>query len=106
MEKGRTLWEILVPRYSNAGREYPLGHHHQWDAKIREISGGITILRTAKGHWISPEGKLFADEMIPARVYCSELEIERIVDETLLHYEQEAVLAYEISSKVKLKHKG
>ena len=99
------LWEILVPRCSNDGLEYELAYHRQWDDRVREIAGGLTILRTAKGHWVNPAGVTFVEEMIPVRIYCSEGNIEKIIDMTLDHYDQEAVLAYEISRNVKLVHR-
>lgn len=102
----RGLWEILVPRCSNKGVEYPVEYHRVWDEKVREIAGGITILRTAKGHWINPTGRIFVEEMIPVRIYCTEESIDKIIDLTMGYYEQEAVLAYEISRNVKLRHKS
>tara|TARA_B100001971_G_C17859517_1_gene367626 strand:+ start:161 stop:475 length:315 start_codon:yes stop_codon:yes gene_type:complete len=100
----KKLWEILVPRYSNDNVEYAVEYHHQWDEKVREISGGLTILRTAKGHWVSDKD-LFVEEMIPVKVYCDRESIDRIIDITIEHYQQKAVMAYEISSNVILKIK-
>lgn len=102
----KTLWEILVPSHSNEGTEYQLDHHKEWDKKVRDISGGLTILRTAKGEWSNDEGRLFFDKMIPVRIYCSEPDIDRIIGLTLSHYDQEAVLAYEVSTNVKLVKRG
>ena len=99
----KTLWEVLVPRFSNEKKEFPLEHHKQWDEEVRVIAGGVTILRTAKGHWVNPEGKIFVEEMIPVRVYCTEEEVERIMDYTRVHYSQEAVMAYLVSEKVKIR---
>lgn len=101
----KELWEILVPKYSNNNVEYTLDYHHKWDEQVRNIAGGITILRTAKGHWVNPGGNIFVEEMIPVRIYCSEQNIEKIIDLTLEHYEQEAVFAYKISSEVKVKRR-
>ncbi|MBS3168859.1 hypothetical protein J4210_00080 [Candidatus Woesearchaeota archaeon] len=98
----KSLWEILVPNYSNDGTKYSLDHHHGWDAKIREIGAGLTILKPAKGQWLNSDAILFSEEMIPVRVYCDEESIDRIVQLTLDHYQQEAVLAYEVSRNVKL----
>jgi hypothetical protein len=100
------LWEILVPRYSNDGLEYAVEYHRVWDDRVREIAGGMTIFRTAKGQWVNPEGMAFIEEMIPVRVYCSEDNIEEIIRMTMEYYRQEAVLAYEISRNVKLVIKG
>lgn len=102
----KSLWEILVPKYSNEKKEFPLKHHHLWDEKVRKIAGGVTILKTAKGQWINTKGKLFAEEMIPVRIYCTEEEIEKIIRFTLEHYNQEAVMAYELSSNVKVVKRG
>jgi len=101
----KNLWEILVPRFSNKGLEYEIDYHREWDKKVREIAGGVTILRTARGHWISPDGRVFAEEMIPVRVYCNEPAIDDIVQLTLEYYDQEAVFAYQVSSNVKLVHR-
>lgn len=46
------MWEIYVPVVSNEGKEYSLEHHKQWDEKVRAISGGLTILKSAKGQWV------------------------------------------------------
>jgi hypothetical protein len=100
----KSLWEILVPDYDKSGNQYPIEHHWQWDEKVRQISGGLTIFKTAKGQWLNPEGKLFSEKMIPVRINCSEKDISDIIDMTIEHYTQEAVLAYEISEKVMLKY--
>ncbi|MBS3147258.1 hypothetical protein J4219_00065 [Candidatus Woesearchaeota archaeon] len=101
----KTLWEILVPKCDNFGKEYDLEHHHKWDEHVRNLAGGLTILKSAKGQWISPDGQLFSEPMIPVRIYCDEISIDTILDYTILHYEQKAVMAYEVSRNVKLKHK-
>lgn len=106
METNKELWEILVPRYSNSGIEYNIDYHHAWDEQVRQIAGGITILRTAKGHWINPQGILFVEEMIPVRIHCTEPDIEKICDLTLKYYDQEAVFTYKVSSEVKVKYKN
>ena len=101
----KKLWEILVPKYSNEGAEYTLQHHQEWDEYVRNLAGGITILKKAKGQWLNPDNQLLQDEMLPVRVYCDEHGIDQIINKTIEHYQQEAVLAYEISSNVKLIHK-
>lgn len=101
----RSLWEILVPKSSNEGIEFTREFHNQWDEKVRNISGGLTILKTAIGQWVSPDEKTFVERMIPVRIYCTEEQIDNIVNITLEHYGQRAVLAYEISKKVKLKYR-
>ena len=102
----KSLWEIFVPNYSNDKVGYSLEYHQQWDDKVREISGGLTIFKTAKGQWLNDGGTLFSEEMIPVRIYCDDDSIDRIIALTMMHYQQEAVLAYEVSSRVKLVHKA
>jgi hypothetical protein len=105
-EETKSLWEILVPRFSNDGQEYPVEYHQRWDSRVREIAGGMTILRTAKGHWIDPDKKMFVEEMIPARIWCSQQNIEKIIDFTLSYYNQRAVFAYEISKNVLVRYRS
>jgi len=99
------MWEILVPHSDNDNNKYPIEHHWAWDEYVKKISGGLTIHRVAIGQWISPEGSLFKDKMIPVRILCTEPEIENIIEFTIKHYNQEAVLAYEVSNNVKMRYK-
>jgi hypothetical protein len=93
------LWEILVPTVM-AGRPIRTRYHRVWDGKVRAISGGLTILHPAKGHWVSPGGELFVERMIPVRIACTEEEIERIADMTAKYYKQEAVMYYVVSARL------
>lgn len=99
------LWEILVPASNNKDQKFTYEHHKQWDAFVKKLTGGVTITKTAKGEWITPTGKLYVDRMIPCRVVCTEEQISEIIDFTIDHYNQEAVLAYRISTNVFLRHK-
>lgn len=103
MEK--LLWEILVPTISNEGKPYRTRYHRVWDAKVREISGGLTIMNPVKGQWISSDEKLFAERMIPVRIIATKNEIENIVDMTIEYYDQLAVLAYKVSDDIILRHR-
>lgn len=104
------LWEILVPtkmirdgQLKNVTTRY----HRVWDEKVRAISGGLTVLQPAKGHWVSPDGELFKERMIPVRIACTEEQIEHIADMTAKYYNQKAVMFYQVSRKVKIKeYKG
>ncbi len=98
------MWEILVPASANDDK-FSYEHHKAWDEFVKSIAGGLTINKTAKGEWISPSGSLFRDRMIPVRILCTEEDIEKIIKFTITHYDQEAVLAYEISNHVKLIYK-
>jgi hypothetical protein len=97
------LWEILVPTVRNDGRPIRTRFHRVWDAKVREITNGLTILPPAKGQWLNDDEHLFVERMIPVRIVCTREQIEDIVDMTLVYYEQEAVLAYKLSEEVILR---
>lgn len=107
----KQLWEILVPTVRNDGRPFRLRYHRIWDAKVREISGGLTILPVAKGQWVyrSPnnpaEAQLFKERTIPVRIMATEEEINSIVDFTLKYYDQIAVMAYRIADEVILRYR-
>lgn len=68
------------------------------------ISGGLTIYRPSKGQWISKEGELFEERMIPVRIMCSREDIEKIADLTAQYYNQKAVMFYLISTESYIKH--
>lgn len=91
------LWEILVPASGNNDKEFTFEHHKAWDAFVRKLTGGVTILKTAKGQWVSPHGQLYTDRMIPCKVTCTKKQIKKIAKFTKKHYEQEAVAYYKIS---------
>ncbi len=98
------LWEILVPTVSNEGKPFRTRYHKVWDSKVRDISGGLTILPVAKGQW-HHEGLLYAERMIPVRIMATKEEIEIIVSMTIKYYNQKAILAYKISEELILKFK-
>lgn len=98
----KILWEILVPTMMN-GKPVRTRYHKVWDEKVRAISNGLTILKPAKGEWVSSTGELFAERMIPVRIACSEADIEVIMDMTIKYYNQEEVLTYKISECVKFR---
>ena len=99
------LWEILVPTVRRSdGKPYRTRYHRVWDAKVREISGGLTVLAPAKGQWHAPDGELFVERMIPVRIIATREQMDQIVDMTLKYYDQLAVLAYKVSDEVILRH--
>lgn len=100
----KNLWEILVPTVRPDGKFYRTRFHKVWDSKVREISGGLSILSPVKGQWISPDGDLFSERMIPVRIIASRKEIDKVIDMTLEYYSQMAVLCYRISDEVILRY--
>jgi hypothetical protein len=125
-----SLWEILVPTEKRVPPAIPLDlliaardgdieathriekwkhystrYHKVWDAKVRAISGGLTIMAPVKGQWTSNEGDLFKERMIPVRIMATREQIEKIIDFTIEYYDQLAVLCYKLSDEVILKHR-
>jgi hypothetical protein len=94
----RELWEILVPCTRNDGRPISVRFHRVWDEKVRSLTGGLTIFHPAKGQWVSPSGELFVERMIPVRIAVTGNHmLNEIVQFTLDHYEQEAVMYYRVA---------
>jgi hypothetical protein len=93
------LWEILVPASSDEDR-FSYDHHKIWDDFVKELSGGLTILKSGKGEWLDRDNKLYKDRVIPVRIACTRQKINRIVKFTIDHYSQEAVMFYKISEEV------
>lgn len=100
----KQLWEILVPCVRNNGRPIRTRCHRVWDATVREITGGLTIMPPTRGQWISQDGKLFTERMIPVRIAATEAEMEQISDMTAAFYEQLAVMYYRVAEVVRIKH--
>lgn len=95
------LWEILVPTVRNDGRPFRLRYHRVWDEKVRDISGGITIMKPAKGEWVdSDTGDLYADRTIPVRFVATREEMKRIVAMSCVYYDQLAMMCYKVSDDV------
>ena len=58
-----------------------------------------------KGQWVSPEGQVFFDRMIPVRIAATKPQIDAILEITLQHYDELAILCYLISDTVLVVHK-
>lgn len=93
------LWEILVPKADNDGNEFAISYHNVWDTMIREMCGGLTIMRSAKGIWVG-DSTVYEERMIPVRIACTRSQLDTILDITKTYYEQEAIFAAKISEEV------
>jgi hypothetical protein len=93
------LYEILVPTVRNSGKPYRTRFHRVWDAKVRTITEGLTILSPVKGQWVD-RGKLYSERMIPVRIACTREQILEVAKFTAIYYEQLAVLFYRVSDEV------
>ena len=97
------LWEILVPTIRN-GKPVRTKSHKEWDKRVCSITGGLTILKPAKGRWVSPSGELFEERMIPVRIACSREIITRIAVMTAVFYNQKAIMYCLVADEVIIKH--
>ena len=95
------LYEILVP-VTRDGKKIQIPYHQLWDEKVKKIAGGLTIHKSAKGYWTSPDGVLFVEKMIPVRIMCTATQINKISDITAEHYNQKAVMFYKVSDEIKI----
>jgi len=97
------LYEILIPiEMPCNGYIKPIRaiYHRVWDDAVRNITGGITILKPVDGQWLSPRNNLYSEKMIPVRIMCTNEQMEEIVKYTAEYYNQKAVMYYVISSEV------
>lgn len=99
------LWEILVPAHTPKGKEIDVAHHAKWDEKIVNIAGGLTILKPVKGAWKSEQSGLIKEDVIAVRIACTEQQISKIIDVTMDHYSQKAVMVYKVSDTVIIREK-
>ena len=102
----KALYEILVPTIKSFDppKYYTTRYHKVWDKKVRSISGGLTILKPVKGEWISDNGEIFIERMIPVRIACTAEEIDKIADMTADYYSQIAIMYYKVSDCVVIKN--
>lgn len=98
------MFTILVPTVRNDGRPFRTRYHRVWDAKVREISGGLTIMPPVKGQWLHGSD-LFIERMIPVSFIATEDQKDQIVAMTAEYYDQIAILCWEVSPNVTLYYK-
>lgn len=99
----KCIWEILVPTVRTNGECFRTRQHREWDCRVQRVTGGLTVLPPVRGQWVSIQGILTVERMIPVRIACTEDEINQIADMTAAFYEQDAVMFYCISDKVFIK---
>lgn len=103
--KSVASWEIMVPCMMR-GKPVRTRHHKQWDSFVRKITGGLTILKPARGQWVEPStNELYEERMIPVQIDCTRKQIEKIADFTISHYDQKAVRYRLISTEAFIKFK-
>lgn len=96
----KKMYEIIIPTmYGDTLKPIKTKHHKSWDRWVQSITGGLTILSSAKGKWIY-NGVEYPEKVIPVRICCEQKDIQRIIQFTLSHYRQKVVLAYCVSSEI------
>lgn len=93
------MWEILVPTVRNEGKPFRTRYHRVWDAKVKAITGGLTVVTPVKGTWVSDDGEEFKERMIPVRIRCTRDQIFEIAEMTKRYYDQLAVMVIKISDE-------
>ena len=94
------LWEILVPtQFDDTKEDIAVEHHREWDRFVREVSGGLTMLRSATGQWVHL-GEVQQESVIPVRLIATREQMEEIAKFTARHYRQKVIMVYKISDEV------
>jgi hypothetical protein len=94
------VWCILIPTLME-GNFVRTRHHKVFDAYVRKITGGITIFAPGKGQWINPENdELVEERIIPVNIACNDDDLKKIVNFTIKHYKQDALMYYKVSDEV------
>ena len=115
----KVLYEILVPTQYGYPEVKPIRtrHHKEWDKYVQSITGGLTIMKPVQGRWVD-KGVEYPEKVIPVRVMVEEVpirtgydddligydrsQIEKIIQFTLSHYRQKAVMFYVVSNQVQV----
>lgn len=97
------MYEIFVPTIRNNGKPFRTKHHKNWDKRVIKITGGLSVFTPIKGQWANG-GQIFNERMIPVRVACNRKQILKIIDITMEHYNQKAVMAYKVSEDVIIRY--
>lgn len=108
MDESQSLYEILVPtQYLHKGqiRYISTRRHKAWHKKVIKIAGGLTILSKSLGKWQN-KNAVWKEAVIPCRIACTAAQIEEIVQFTLKHYDQLAVMYYKITDDVKIVYRN
>ena len=103
------IWCILIPtlKARKATKPYfSTKHHREWDKFVRNISGGLTIFAPGKGQWINKENELIEERVIPVNIACSDEDFKKIINFTIKHYDQDALMYYKVSDEVFLINRG
>jgi len=93
------LYEILVPtKYGDTLKPISTKHHKSWDAQVRKLAKGLTILTPAKGQWVDYD-VLYEERIIPVRIMCNEETMQKLLKFSIKHYRQKAIMFFVLSER-------
>jgi hypothetical protein len=93
------VWRVIIPTLMN-DKPVRTRHHRVWDAYVREITGGLSILAPGKGQWINSAKELVEERIIPVDIVCTNEQFEKIKDYSFKHYQQDAMMFFLVSDTV------
>ena len=97
----KVMWEVYVPTLRKNGKPIHTRFHKVWDQKVMAITGGLSIHHPSIGYWVNPFRRIYRERMIPVRIVATREEIEKVLEITSAHYEdEEEILCYRISDEI------
>jgi len=93
------VWCIYVPTLMGT-RFVRTKHHKRWDTYVRKITGGLTILAPSKGQWVNDDDEVIEERILPVNIACTDEQLKLIVEFSLKHYKQDALMYYKVSDEV------
>jgi hypothetical protein len=103
MKNDLKIWCILIPTLKAKEAKNPFfrkRHHKVWDNFVRDITGGLTIFATGKGQWVNDENEVVEERVIPVNIACTDKQLKSIIEFTIKHYDQDALMYYKVSDEV------
>jgi hypothetical protein len=99
------LWEIFIPKNHNKEMIYGVSHHREWNRKVTKETNVILLSSSSYKEKSCPtiEEPFFSEEMLLLRVYCTQEELDRILDITVDHYDRDKIIAFKISENMIVK---
>jgi len=94
------LWEILIPINDNVLHYVTEASHRrirEWQEKVAATTGGLTILKSRIGEYVSTHHALIKEPMLPILIACTEKDILSIADFTASFFHQDAIMFYQVS---------
>ena len=103
------IWCILIPTLKARKSRRPFfstRHHKVWDDYVRGLAGGLTIFAPSKGQWTNENNQVIEERVLPVNIACTDDIFEKIIDFTMSHYDQDALMYYKVSEEVSIIKRG